>query len=91
MDAIECIKTRMSIRKFKPEPVPKEVLLEVIHVAKWSPSYKNTQPWEAVIISGDKKEALSKMLIGLLENGTKLRPDLPAPESWPASEKSLCF
>jgi len=86
MDAIECIKTRMSIRKFKPEPVPKEVLLEVIHVAKWSPSYKNTQPWEAVIISDDKKEALSKMLIGLLENGTKLRPDLPAPESWPAVE-----
>ena len=86
MDAIECIKTRMSIRKFKPEPVPKEVLLEVINVAKWSPSYKNSQPWEAVILSGDKKKALSKMLIGLLENGTEPCPDLPAPTSWPAAE-----
>ena len=86
MDAIECIKTRMSIRKFKPEPVPKEVLLEVINVAKWSPSYKNSQPWEAVILSGDKKKALSKMLIGLLENGTEPCPDLPVPTSWPAAE-----
>jgi nitroreductase len=86
MDTIECIKTRMSIRKFKPEPVPKEVLMEVINTAKWSPSYKNTQPWEAVIVSGDKKEAISEMLIGLLENGTEPCPDLPAPQSWPAPE-----
>jgi len=86
MDAIECIKTRRSIRKFKPEPVPKEVLLELINIAKWSPSYKNSQPWEAVILSGEKKEALSKMLIGLLENGTKPCPDLPEPKSWPAAE-----
>ncbi|MBW2567243.1 MAG: nitroreductase [Deltaproteobacteria bacterium] len=86
MDAIECIKTRMSIRKFKPEPVPKEVLLEVINTAKWSPSYKNTQPWETVIVSGIKKDEVSKMLIGLLENGAEPCPDLPAPESWPAPE-----
>jgi nitroreductase len=86
MDAIECIKTRMSIRKFKPEPVPKEVLLEVINTAKWSPSYKNTQPWEAAIVSGEKKDEVSKMLIALLENGAEPCPDLPAPESWPTPE-----
>jgi nitroreductase len=86
MDAIECIKTRMSIRKFKPEPVPKEVLLEVINTAKWSPSYKNTQPWGAVIVSGEKKDEVSRLLIGLLENGAEPCPDLPAPESWPAPE-----
>ena len=86
MDAIECIKTRMSIRQFKPEPVPKEVLMEVIDVAKWSPSYKNSQPWELVILSGAKKEALTKMLIELLENGVTPCPDLPQPESWPAAE-----
>lgn len=48
MDAIECIKTRMSIRSFKPEPVPKEPLQEIIEIARWSPSYKNTQPWLGV-------------------------------------------
>ena len=86
MDAIECIKTRRSIRQFKPEPVPKEVLLEIIDVAKWSPSYKNSQPWESVILSGAKKEALTKMLIELLEQGTDPSPDLPEPKSWPAAE-----
>jgi nitroreductase len=83
MDAIECIKTRMSIRKFKPDPVPTDVLMKIIDTAKWSPSYKNSQPWEVVIISGAKKEALSTMLIELLEKGAAPTPDLPEPRSWP--------
>ena len=86
MDAIECIKTRRSIRKFKPESVSKDVLMDVINNAKWSPSYKNTQPWEAVILSGAKKEALSKLLTGLIEEGKKPCPDIPEPESWPETE-----
>jgi nitroreductase len=83
MDAIACMKTRMSIRKFKPDPVPADLLLNIIDTAKWSPSYKNSQPWEVVIISGAKKEALSNMLIELLEKGLEPQPDLPAPLSWP--------
>jgi nitroreductase len=83
MDAIECIKTRMSIRKFKPDPVPLEILRNVIDTAKWSPSYKNTQPWEVVIVSGKKKEELSKILVELLESDTKPSPDIPEPLSWP--------
>jgi nitroreductase len=83
MDVIECIKTRMSIRKFKPAPVPLELLKEIIDIAKWSPSYKNTQPWEVVIISGKKKEELSKILIELLEENTKTCPDMPEPKLWP--------
>ncbi len=83
MDAIECIRTRMSIRKFKPDPVPAELLLKIIDTAKWSPSYKNSQPWEVVIISGAKKDELSNMLTGLLEKGARPTPDLPEPVSWP--------
>lgn len=55
MEAIECIKTRMSIRKFRHCPVPKNILTEIINTAQWSPSYKNSQPWEVVIVSGEKK------------------------------------
>ncbi len=87
MDTIECIKTRMSIRKFKPEPVPKELLQEVIEAALWSPSYKNTQPWEVIIISGKKKEELSKMLVALLEKGEPMTPDIPEPKGWPEAQK----
>jgi len=34
MDALECIKTRMSIRKFNPDPVPADILTKVIDAAK---------------------------------------------------------
>jgi nitroreductase len=85
MDAIECIKTRMSIRKFKPDPVPLEILKKIIEIAKWSPSYRNTQPWEVVIVSGKKKEDLSNVLLELLEKNTKPSPDIPEPKSWPSA------
>ena len=83
MDIIECIKTRMSIRGFKPHPVPMEILTTIVETAKWSPSYKNTQPWEVVIISGKKKEELSKILLEELEKNTNPSPDIPEPQSWP--------
>ena len=86
MDAIECIKNRMSIRGFKPDPVPQEILQEVIEIAQWSPSYKNSQPWEVIVLSGRKKEELSEMMVGLLEEGKENCPDLPAPEAWPPAE-----
>jgi nitroreductase len=86
MDTMECIKARRSIRKFKPEPISKEVLTEIIQVAQWSPSYKNSQPWEAIVLSGAKKEALTKMLLQLVEKDEAPCPDLPAPGAWPAAE-----
>ncbi len=88
MDALECIKNRMSIRKFKPEPVPKDVLMEVVKIAQWSPSYKNSQPWEVVVLSGDKKTALSDLMLELLDKGTENCPDLQAPQSWPEAEEA---
>ncbi|RMG70093.1 MAG: nitroreductase [Nitrospirae bacterium] len=83
MEALECIRSRMSIRAFKKEPVPEEVLKEIVETACWSPSYKNTQPWEVMILSGKKKEELSEMLVSLLERGEPPCPDLPEPEGWP--------
>jgi nitroreductase len=88
MDTIECIKTRMSIRKFLPDTVPKETLMDIINTAKHSPSYKNTQPWEVIILSGDIKLALSNMMVELLEKGTKPCPDIPEPQSWPETEQA---
>ena len=83
MDTIECIRTRMSIRGFKPEPVPRELLQEVIDAARWSPSYKNSQPWEVVVLSGEKKSELSSLLVEEYTKGTPPCPDIPEPASWP--------
>jgi len=83
MDAIECILTRKSIRKFRPEPVPKDLLLDVVSAAMRAPSYKNSQPWEVVIVSGGKKDELSRILVDLIETDTPIRADIPPPASWP--------
>lgn len=59
MDAIECIKTRRSIREFTEQPVSNEVLEQVIEVARFAPSWKNTQIARYVALTGSSKEKLS--------------------------------
>ena len=87
MDAIECIKSRKSIRSFKPEAVPKALLSSLIDSAKCSPSYKNSQPWEVIVLSGDKKQALSEHLVAILHSGAEPTPDLPEPQQWPQTQQ----
>jgi len=49
---------RRRIRAYKPEPVPREVLEEVIALAVRSPSSMNTPPWRLQVLGG---EALDKV------------------------------
>ena len=43
MEALECIKTRRSVRKFTEEAVSREQMAEVVAAAAYAPSWKNTQ------------------------------------------------
>ena len=43
MEAIKCIKTRRSIRRFKENPVDHNTINAIIDAAAMSPSWKNTQ------------------------------------------------
>lgn len=43
MNAKDCILTRRSIRQFTPQPVEKSVLEEIVSLAAYAPSWKNTQ------------------------------------------------
>lgn len=51
MDAIEALKSRRSIRRYKPDPVPKEVLLDIIDCARLAPTAMGEQPWEFVVVT----------------------------------------
>lgn len=57
------IRGRRSVRGFLPTPVPQETILEILDVAARAPSGTNTQPWKVTIVTGEKKEALSRELI----------------------------
>ena len=49
-DRISFLRTLRSVRSFRPDPVPQEVLGDVLEVARWSGSATNKQPWEIVVI-----------------------------------------
>lgn len=47
---IELAKRRRSIRRFKSDPVSKELITKIIEAARWAPSGFNMQPWEFVVV-----------------------------------------
>lgn len=52
------IDSRMSVRAFTPEPVPRETILELLTLAARAPSGTNTQPWRAYVLQGDSRDSL---------------------------------
>ncbi len=50
MDVMEAIKTRRSVRRFKPDPIPDDIMAEVLEAARWAPSWANTQCWEFIVV-----------------------------------------
>ena len=64
MEFDEVVLGRRSIRGYKQEPVPREVIEEVLELAVRAPSSMNTQPWHLYVVTG---EVLNKIRIGNTE------------------------
>ena len=45
------LRTRRSIRRFKPDPIPDSVIREILHTATFAPSAHNRQPWRFVVLT----------------------------------------
>jgi len=60
MDYEEIAQARRSIRGYKPDPIPRAVLEEIIHIAKQAPSSMNTQPWHFHVLTGEPLERIRK-------------------------------
>jgi nitroreductase len=63
MKLTEVIEGRKSIRAFKPDPVPKEIIENILRLAVKAPSAINLQPWGFTIVSGREKERLCRRLL----------------------------
>ena len=50
MELYEAIRSRRSIRRYRPNAVPEQVILKIIEAASWAPSSNNSQPWEFIIV-----------------------------------------
>ncbi|ABB14860.1 nitroreductase family protein [Carboxydothermus hydrogenoformans] len=73
MELKEILKGRRSIRKFKKDPVPREVVEELLEAALWAPSGKNRQPWEIYVVGGEKRDELARLIA---ESGKHIKPKL---------------
>jgi F420 biosynthesis protein FbiB-like protein len=70
---IAALHNRRSIRRYRPDPVPRPLIEQLLDGAVWAPSAHNRQPWRfAVTCSGVTKEALARAM------GERLRRDLEA-------------
>ena len=49
-DILDVIVSRKSIRRYKPDPVPDEMLDKVLEAARWAPTGENYQPWRFIVV-----------------------------------------
>ena len=54
---LQAIKGRRSVLRFKPDPVPEEVLKLILEAGRWAPSYANSQPWTFIVIRDEELKA----------------------------------
>jgi nitroreductase len=44
------LKARRSIRRYRPDPVPDEMVEELLEAGRWAPSASNRQPWHFIVV-----------------------------------------
>lgn len=69
----ELIRSRRSIRRYMPRPIPPELIDQLLEAAIWAPSAHNRQPWRFVVI--EREDAKHRLATAM---GVPLRRDLAA-------------
>lgn len=72
MDLFDAIQGRKSIRRFKPTPVPDQVINKILDAGRLAPSANNTQPWKFIVIKD--REVLKNMAEAVREMIDRMIP-----------------
>ncbi len=84
MNVSEVVVKRQSIRAFKPDPVPQDILKKILETALHAPSAGNSQPCEYAVVSGAKLVAVKAAVLTATSQMPKI--DIPIsmnyPEPW---------
>ncbi len=59
MDVHEAVRTRLTVRQFKPDPVPDEVVHKLLEAGRLAPSSQNLQPWHFIVVRN--RETLQRL------------------------------
>jgi nitroreductase len=66
MDAITALKTRRSVRTYRPDPVPSALVEDIVDCGRLAATARNVQPWEFVIVT---EAATRKKLAEMIDTG----------------------
>lgn len=68
MNVHDAIISRRSIRRFRPDPVPRAALMRILEGAANAPCGHNIQPWQVHVVGGAVKEAISRDILAAIAN-----------------------
>jgi nitroreductase len=74
MELFDAIHQRQSIGKVKPDPVPRELIEQILAAAVQAPNHHTVRPWRFVVLTGGAREQLGAIMAESLH---QLKPDLP--------------
>ena len=85
MEFESVIRGRRSIRAYTTEPVPQDLVREILDEARWAPSSRNTQAWNVWVLSGGALERFKAAFKAAVAREEADAPDLPgtATGDWP--------
>ena len=70
----DALRARRSVRAFRPDPVPPELVSELLTLASQAPSGTNIQPWKVHVVAGETRARLEREVLAHRET-------LPADDS----------
>lgn len=62
MELYEAIRGRRSVRRFRPDPIPEEIVERLLEAAQWAPSWAHTQCCRVLLVSGEGRGRLQESL-----------------------------
>jgi nitroreductase len=83
MDIRKAIRDRRSIRSYRADDIPEDVIREILDEARWAPSWGNTQPWEFYVLTGQALERFKKENRQSIIEGEFPAPEITMPSAWP--------
>ena len=76
MEALECIETRRSVRKYTDRPVEKTLVEKLVRTAQYAPTWKNAQTTRfTAVLDSEKRWQVRAALPDFNQNSTKNAPD----------------
>ena len=84
MDAITAINQRTSVRRFRPDPIPREAVERLLECAVRAPNHKLTEPWRFAVLTGGARDRYAEIRA---RHRLKRYADPSTPEAQAGAEK----